>query len=278
MRNQGPEHDKKHREKKHNKHEHISSSDSNKPKKKEKSNVTSKANMNTTVERTTDKSDKDGANDKSEPALAKAGSAEKSAAESLNLLQQMPGLLDYFPNGAEPKTPLNSMISGSDSSGNASSFNMVNILSSEQETKNRSSPSTEEFIDVVDTRKASDSNARGVEKSKEAHKSDEKHKGVVSHSEKSHGSGGRATSQTKKPTSSHSKGTAHSKSIPSEGKKRKSSSSVDAEKGVKKKKIEEKRKVKTTIQKSKDFGLPRPSKVDLFENDRIPSLFPRNFG
>ena len=230
------------------------------------------------MERTSDKSDKDGANDKSELVLAKAGSAEKSAAESLNLLQQMPGLLEYFPNGGDSKTPLNSLISANDATENTGSFNMANILSNEQEKKSRSSTPAEEFIDVVSTRKTSDSSVRVVEKSKEAHKSDEKHKGVVSNSEKTQGSGGRTTSHTKKPTSSHSKGNSQPKSIPSEGKKRKSLSSVDAEKKVKKKKIEEKRKVKTTLQKSKDFGLPRPSKVDLFENDRIPSLFPRNFG
>jgi len=86
------------------------------------------------------------------------------------------------------------------------------------------------------------------------------------------------TSQTKKFSSSQLKGTGHSKSVSTEGKKRKSLSSVDGEKRPKKKKIEEKRKVKKNLQKSKGLSLPRPSQVDLLENDRIPSLFPRNFG
>ena len=244
-----------------------------------------KINPSSTLERSSDKSEKNSGHEKkSEPLLARAGSAEKSAAESLNLLQQMPGLLEYFPNEAEPKTPLNSLMQENGGTANANSFNVADILSREQEKKSQTSSSKEELIDVVNTSKVSNSSSRGVEKSKEALKSNEKNKGLVSTGDKSVASGGKltsgakVTSQTKKLSSSQLKGTGHSKSLSTEGKKRKSLSSVDGEKRPKKKKIEEKRKVKKNAQKSKELSLPRPSQVDLLENDRIPSLFPRNFG
>lgn len=212
------------------------------------------------------------------PSLAKA---EKSAAESLNLLQQMPGILNYFPNGTGPKTPLNSLISSNEQSSNASNFNMANILNSQQNSENRSSPSAEEFIDVVDTRKTPDPTFQGVDKAgkgSDYHKTDGKHKISSTNSERASDSTGKMSSQHKKVTSGHHKGASHSsKAVHVDSKKRKSVA-VDGEKSVKKKKAEEKRKVRKKLQKAIDISIPRPSKTDLFENDRIPSLFPRNFG
>ena len=183
----------------------------------------------------------------------------------------MPGIINFFPNGAAPKTPLNSLISSEESAENGANFNMANILNSQQDKKNRSSPSAEEIIDVVETGKASD--GHGTEKVKVAHKSDDKHKVSSSIS----GLGGKFASQAKKLTSTQQKGSSHLKPRPPEGKKRKSLS-LDGEKSLKKKKVEEKRKAKKKLQKTNEFGIPRPSKTNLFENDRIPSLFPRNFG
>lgn len=213
-----------------------------------------------------EKSDRSSSCEKTPSNFAKAGSAEKSAAESLNLLQQMPGLLTYFPNNNEPKTPLNSLISADESSSNTNNFDMVNILSSEQDEKIRTSPSYEEFIDVVDARKTPDEIGRKI---------DDKKKFSSSVNENGQDSCGKATSHPKKvaPSSQHK----HAKLLSSDNKKRKSLS-MDGEKNLKKKKAEEKRKVKKKLQKSSDFSIPRPPQMDLFENDRIPSLFPRNFG
>ena len=204
------------------------------------------------------------------------GTAEKSAAESLNLLQQMSGMPEYFPNPQGPKTPLNSFIAGETPAASNNKFNMASILNATHSGGTKT-PSNDDYIDI-ETVKRSVSVNNFNEKHSQSQKPVEKHKSPSGHNDKETPSTSKGTSQSKKLSSS-SKNSGHSsKPGNSEGKKRKTP--TDADKAIKKKRVEERRKLqmKKKSEKQSSSSIPKPSKMNLFEDDRLPPLFPKSYG
>ncbi|XP_065053699.1 protein AF-10-like isoform X2 [Rhopilema esculentum] len=263
--------ERKSKEKKRSRLDSVSSNDGNGPKQKKK-----EKSMNSVPSKTADLVTSSDNGGKKHPdmeftisSLARAGSAEKSAAESLNMLQQMAGAKDYFANSNGPKTPLNSFISPEIAQSNCNSkFNMANILSSHK-GKSIKKQGYDEFVDVETFGSVGSVSETG--KDKDAQKSDDKHKSASVYGDKC------STQQGKKQASSSIKTGLHPKNALSDAKKRKAATS-DVEKALKRKKVDEKRKAKRKLDKQKSSVLPRPSKMNLYEDNRIPSLFPRNLG
>ena len=138
-------------------------------------------------------------------------------------------------------------------------------------------PSNDEYIDI-ETVKRSASVHDISEKHSLSQKPVEKHKSSSGHNDKETPSTSKGTSQSKKLSSS-SKNSGHSsKPGTSEGKKRKTP--TDADKAMKKKRVEERRKLqmKRKSEKQSRSAIPKPSRMNLFEDDRLPPLFPKSYG
>ncbi len=209
------------------------------------------------------------------------GNPVKYAAESLNLLQQMPNMVEYFPPDARPKTPLNTVIPPLNS---PSQFCLPGVP---PQSLFKSSEVAEDLIDVESTPKTSPLNMKverqspSSQKSKHREKSSPKTltpnqapKKSSSSSHKSNNSNSKSMSIHDKSSSSHSKSNvSHLKSSSNqESKKRKIS---EAEKASKKQKIEEKKK-NSAKKREKHLSIPRPSKLKIYEDEKFSSLLATN--
>ena len=200
--------------------------------------------------------------------LSKAGTAEQSAVESLNLLQQMPSMLDYFPSNVGPKTPLNTVISPTEDQ-----FDVAKFIKQESSVNKPLQP-VEDLVDI-ETNKASPVNLMPEGKHNSVQKLVEKHKSSAPPAEKLNHSS--VKNLSKKASSGHSKTVLPASKV-GETKKRKSST-VDHDKVLKKAKNVDKKKLQ--IKKREKHAqpyMPRSSKLSIYEDGRVPSLFPPGHG
>eukprot|EP00794_Sanderia_malayensis_P003018 gene3018-3476_t len=200
--------------------------------------------------------------------------AEKSAVESLNLLQQMPSMIDYFPPDARPKTPLNSAVPPLNA---ASLTGDTATTATTQKQSVNGIPSTDVADDLIDVESSKTPPLfLGTSTPTQHNKSSEKvgensnSKSAKTHAQKSSTAAKKLASNASVNSKQGSSTSSKSNACHDSAKKRKN---ADQEKMPKKQKVEDKKKVNIKKrEKNSDLTIPRPSKLRIYDDERMPHV------